>query len=497
MTFQNFPYTDFQNLNLDWILRTIAKMNKDFVPKILESVNEWLNEHPEATTTVQDGSITAQKLQPDFLDEIAMKDDLETINKEYFPDVTKIGTVAHDANQIQGMATDGEYLYLCGDNSPNEISVFVVHPSTLSFTKHVITGIYGHANDCAYFNGFLYITGCNNTAGTTVYTKLAKVNTRTWESSLIDLPTDNEWWGVEIGTAYNGKHVLLGHRAYTALIDAYATIYAGSASQAGLDKWLPWETINIEPFACDPAGLTQYNKWLMIGDAHLSNQLARNAIRVFTTDGGFKCNIYLKEMGNKELEDVCCIGDVAYVVDIEGTVYTFPLDPIFGHNYDMGAFSTTASNYGVKYAYISDNGSEVYSDLGGGNTFCTAFRTNPFYFRSTSKMIDATLVLPKCMIKGVFTESTGLIRFNGMYAFSNNSFVSYTFVYTPSVPADGDEYLYTLTEAKAVAYYNDEINYYDTLQDIADAGYIGGNAYIRNITYESAPKYTYTPLNLQ
>ena len=36
---------------------------------ISKNVQDWLDAHPEITTTVQDGSLTEQKIQPDFLKE--------------------------------------------------------------------------------------------------------------------------------------------------------------------------------------------------------------------------------------------------------------------------------------------------------------------------------------------------------------------------------------------------------------------------------------------
>lgn len=69
MAFQNFPYADLHTLNLDWILDTVRKLQEawngfqvDWGRDVAEQVDKWLEEHPEATTTVQDGSISAEKL---------------------------------------------------------------------------------------------------------------------------------------------------------------------------------------------------------------------------------------------------------------------------------------------------------------------------------------------------------------------------------------------------------------------------------------------------
>lgn len=102
--FQNFPYTDMHQLNLDWVI-AIVKDFKEHYPEIVQEINnklnkpainpdgslndilmsngdgttkwgniadvaeteiyaavaEWLDEHPEATTTVQDDSLEMQK----------------------------------------------------------------------------------------------------------------------------------------------------------------------------------------------------------------------------------------------------------------------------------------------------------------------------------------------------------------------------------------------------------------------------------------------------
>lgn len=101
----SWPYTNLQQLNLDWIIKVCEMLDKEYpgmkedinkkinkplfnpdgslndvlcsdgnggtiwrdfsetyTPAIAQAVNDWLTEHPEATTTVQDGSITIPKL---------------------------------------------------------------------------------------------------------------------------------------------------------------------------------------------------------------------------------------------------------------------------------------------------------------------------------------------------------------------------------------------------------------------------------------------------
>lgn len=78
--FDKFPYTNFQELNLDRIIEYINSIKpildgirkeiEDFGPKMQEYVNTWLEEHPEVTTTVEDGSISFAKLTNEVADAV-------------------------------------------------------------------------------------------------------------------------------------------------------------------------------------------------------------------------------------------------------------------------------------------------------------------------------------------------------------------------------------------------------------------------------------------
>lgn len=109
--FSRWPYTDLQNLNLDWLIGVCKDITTNWPPKleelenevnkkldkalnegtlgdiltnngngtyswktfdnaignqIVQAVNNWLVAHPEATTTVQDGAISASKLDTEL-----------------------------------------------------------------------------------------------------------------------------------------------------------------------------------------------------------------------------------------------------------------------------------------------------------------------------------------------------------------------------------------------------------------------------------------------
>ena len=92
--FRQFPYTNFHEINLDWILNNIKKFGEDigilekkmddFIaetePTIRDEVDQWLDEHPEATTTVEDGSLTLPKFSDELKEDIILNN-TEQIHK--------------------------------------------------------------------------------------------------------------------------------------------------------------------------------------------------------------------------------------------------------------------------------------------------------------------------------------------------------------------------------------------------------------------------------
>lgn len=92
--FRQFPYSNFHDLNTNWILDKIKEMGErlgiveqkvdDFIietePIIRNEVDSWLDEHPEATTTVQDNSLTEQK----FTESLRLKTIKEYITPQMY-----------------------------------------------------------------------------------------------------------------------------------------------------------------------------------------------------------------------------------------------------------------------------------------------------------------------------------------------------------------------------------------------------------------------------
>lgn len=74
--FEHFPWTDYHEKNLDWLLKSMKQLKKDMEEydlHIEDIVDQWLTGHPEATTTVQDNSLTLPKFT-DSLKLVTVKD---------------------------------------------------------------------------------------------------------------------------------------------------------------------------------------------------------------------------------------------------------------------------------------------------------------------------------------------------------------------------------------------------------------------------------------
>ena len=69
------PFTDFHQMDLDWILRAIRavldQMKYYFIDGgSKETIEEVMEEHPEWWPRVQDGAITSAQINSEFLKEI-------------------------------------------------------------------------------------------------------------------------------------------------------------------------------------------------------------------------------------------------------------------------------------------------------------------------------------------------------------------------------------------------------------------------------------------
>lgn len=197
--FENFPYTNLHELNLDWIVKEIKKLAENYpdiseelnkkinkpivnpdgtlnyvlvsngngttrwedpvvmyVPEIYDAVNEWLNDHPEATTTVQDGSITEVKFNS------ALVDALRGIPFAFNPKLTGTVEVWKDNplnySAAQGFCVVDGAIFL-GYSSPNNASNGIIQRLKNGVYTN-LTGTFYHMNSMCTDGEFIYSLDC-------------------------------------------------------------------------------------------------------------------------------------------------------------------------------------------------------------------------------------------------------------------------------------------------------------------------------------------------
>jgi hypothetical protein len=134
---------------LGTVIALIQAMAPKVSPEVIEqAVSDWLDDHPEATTTVEDGSISYEKLnqvlkaKSDVVDGIGDKTNLTTDNKE-----TIISAINEIAAQVYDVISSGggeaENLY---DDASEEMMLSI---SSTSFgTDENAYGFYVPVEDC-------------------------------------------------------------------------------------------------------------------------------------------------------------------------------------------------------------------------------------------------------------------------------------------------------------------------------------------------------------
>lgn len=122
--FNWFPGTNMHDLDLDWLIRTMKDtVNKlqEFINSttetIVDTVNTWLDDHPEATTTVLDGSITFQKLHETVADSIKISAKNYTNVASMKAADLEVGMFAHTAGYYNSNDT-GEAYYEIVEDAP-------------------------------------------------------------------------------------------------------------------------------------------------------------------------------------------------------------------------------------------------------------------------------------------------------------------------------------------------------------------------------------------
>ena len=193
--FARWPYTDLENLNLDWLIAVCKEITTTWPPKLEEiekevnnkldkalnegtlgdiltnngngtytwksfddsigtlvvgAVNNWLNNHPEATTTVQDGVISYQKLNTILKNRLDSNSFISSLNLPTIPFITMANP---NYTAQQGMCViDNQYIVSCRYYGSNQRAFRVYDAINKSFISEslLLDTEVGHVNSLCY-----------------------------------------------------------------------------------------------------------------------------------------------------------------------------------------------------------------------------------------------------------------------------------------------------------------------------------------------------------
>ena len=252
MFFDHYPYTNFHNINLDWVLQAVKAwgltveandqafqdlkaanesfkayvtnylqdldvseeindkldqmlasgvLTPYFAPYVQGYVNSWLNSHVTPTSPALDNTLTLSGAAAradttgSRLKDLAYIDALST--PEVYAAINRSQVMP--GYRVQGVTYDYDgHFYVCGGSVDEDGTGVIVKMSSLDFKDAEMTVIQqlGHANDITYYNGYLYV--CTVGGGDAPQWGIWKINVNDFtDKTLISNAPENT-----IGIAY-------------------------------------------------------------------------------------------------------------------------------------------------------------------------------------------------------------------------------------------------------------------------------------------------------
>lgn len=219
--FRQFPYTNFHDLNLDYILNKMKELSDqwdkfyvDVVGNIKEEVDNWLNAHPEATTTVLDNSITEAKIYKPFMDAYRVWINVASMVEDYNLDSTNIKQAILDALDIGNLLyiPAGDYTFtmeitkdctivmdddciIRTDNGAEHQGKPIFTAINCSFNLYGGQIIVGEDTSSriaiAPYNGAIYLRGCHDCTLSNLYSPYSKTNSIIWVKNSTNVTLEN------------------------------------------------------------------------------------------------------------------------------------------------------------------------------------------------------------------------------------------------------------------------------------------------------------------
>lgn len=422
-------------------------------------------------------------------------------------------TLVIPANQgIQGMTTDGTYLYYATVDNSNDPSIEAwsnpkMHRVNLSTGVHDTPKTLpkaGHYNNLNYYGGYIYCTGINADDTPGQYKQIYKYNYSTNTGTAINIPSGREYWNFAIGdTVYNTRFAV-GHVGKEANFDVLVEPYPGKNSL------YPYSVSPVDYYNGVEQGCAIFNDTYictLITDRSTFDSSpidSNDEIRVQVINGIVAKRISIDNILNKELEDICFVGNKAYINASDGHVYIINDFHKLFHAWYEATHPTYW--YNPCFIYVNENGSESY-DTGsyGGNTgtLLKSFKVAPWTYQSHLSNAEGEFVIRGNRFPFKINPTTPYrITCHGSFIDGNYNYDVFV-RYDRSTSSDESNYVYTVSHIWG--YYRNAsgtLTTFDVLpsssnyQTILNNVFFKDSAYINNIVADPTTRYSYTGMNI-
>lgn len=398
----------------------------------------------------------------------------------------------------QGMTTDGTYIYMATVEKVSSMQSPKMHQTKISNNGHNIKSLpkQGHYNNLNFHNGYIYCTGFNANDIRDDYSQIYKYD---WNNNTGSAITTNEWfWNFAIGEAASGFKYFIGHVAGKPAFDVYTQVSTGS------NNFYPFTVCPIEYYNGIEQGCAIYqDRYIctIIADCesvgtHIDSN---NEIRVTNLTGETVKRISLVVPNNEELQDICFVGNVAYINTGLGNIYMIPDFSIFFRGFYENNYPAIWKK--PCFLYHGYNGSETFYTGSYGSEsgkLTKSFRLSPLTVPAHFSDAAGYFVFRNNHIPFRINPSTGTLSI--IFAVSDVAY-SYNFKLTYERSWDDDYKYYTYTLRRIVGSYRNGSGQYTAfdatsaadIQTVCNQVFYRGDSYIHSIVADPTCIYNYNP----
>lgn len=403
------------------------------------------------------------------------------------------------AGQIaQGMTTDGTYIYMATIDSADGMSNPKMHRIKISDNSITIKqpSKKGHYNNLNFHNGYIYCTGFNANDIAENYSQIYKYN---WTNNTGNAITTDEWfWNFAIGEAASGFKYFVGHVGGKPAFNVYTQVLTGS------NNFYPFTVCPIEYYNGIEQGCAIYqNRFIctVIADCesvgtHIDSN---NEIRVTNLTGETVKRISLVVPNNEELQDICFVGNVAYINTGLGNIYMIPDFSIFFRGFYENNWPAIWKK--PCFLYHGFNGSETFYTGSYGNEtgrLVKSFRLSPLTVAAHFSDAAGYFVVRSNNAPFRVNPSTGTISV--LFAITDNAY-SYNFRLTYGRTWDDTDKQYVYTLNRVFGGYRNGTGQYTAfdasseadIQAVCNQVFYRGDSYIHSVVADPTCIYNYNP----